>query len=37
MEKLVQLLWDHLIAKGKDGDRTVYHFLLRGEVVEIVI
>lgn len=28
-----------LIAKGKDGDRTVYHFLLPGgkRVLEIVI
>ena len=29
--------WDFLIAEGKDGDRKVYHFLIRGAVVEIVV
>ncbi len=37
VKELVELLREHLIAEGKDGDRTVYHFLLRGEVLEIVI
>ena len=37
MKELVELLRDHLIAEGKDGDRKVYHFLIRGAVVEIVI
>jgi hypothetical protein len=37
MQELIQLLRDFLIAEGEDGDRKVYHFLIRGAVVEIVV
>lgn len=37
MKELVELLREYLIAEGKDGNRTVYHFLIRGAVLEIVI
>lgn len=37
MMELVELLREYLIAEGKDGDRTVYHFLFRGAVLEVVV
>lgn len=37
MEKLIEVLRKFLIAEGKDGGRKVYHFLINGRVLEIVL
>ena len=37
MKELINALREYLIAQGKIGDHMVYHFLIKGQVFEIVV